>query len=436
MSDYMFMLESHVTPDQARAVTQVQAAAADVNVNLFLTGGAMRDMIAGFPIRDLDFTVEGAALKVGKALAARHGAEISSIDESRKTIDLLFPGDVTVEIGMARRERYSKPGARPVVHAATMHEDLTGRDFTINAIALSLNRASRGLLIDPTNGLADIEHKELRAVSNYTLYDDPSRILRLIRLKVRLGYAIAERTMMQYQNVREAGLENKIPAEALGRELRHIANDPNSGDILHALEEEKLLRLFSPALTGSNLNLSALVKLQKARQMLPFGAEFPVKNMPLLLYFLAEKLSPKDRAALVKTCALAKPEVSAWQKLEPSSRKLEKQLKSAKLQRPSHLYALLSKAPGEDILFLLVKSSERIVLDRIKNYLQKYLPAAQEITDKDLEGAGGQPGTPKGAKLKSELIAKRLDSRPKKVPLPAEETASTPAAAPVRGARG
>ncbi len=76
-------------------------------------------------------------------------------------------------LGMARQEKYAKPGAKPSVKPATIHEDLRGRDFTINSIALSLNPASRGLLLDPNNGVGDLERKELRAVSNYTLYDDP-----------------------------------------------------------------------------------------------------------------------------------------------------------------------------------------------------------------------------------------------------------------------
>ncbi len=89
---------------------------------------------------------------------------------------------------MARQEKYSKPGAKPQVQPATIHEDLRGRDFTVNAIALSLGKASRGLLLDPTNGLGDLSRKELRAVTNYALYDDPSRILRLIRFRTRLGF--------------------------------------------------------------------------------------------------------------------------------------------------------------------------------------------------------------------------------------------------------
>jgi tRNA nucleotidyltransferase/poly(A) polymerase len=433
----MFMLESHLTPDQSRAAAQVQQFAAEANMNLFLTGGAMRDMVGGFPIRDLDFTVEGNAVKLGKTIAAKTGAEILEADENRKSIELKFPGDVTVGIGMARQERFSRPGAKPSVQPATIHEDLRGRDFTVNAIALSLNRASRGLILDPTNGVGDIEHKELRAVSNYSLYDDPARILRLIRFKVRLGYVIAERTAMQYQNVREAALETKIAPESLRHELLAIANDPSAGEILQALEQEKLIQLFSPGLEGPKLNLPAFAKLHKARQIAPFGAEFPVDNMALFLYFVTEKLNPKERTALIKNCALEKADLSGWQKLEAASKKLEKELKSAKYQRASKLYALLSEAPGEQVLFLLVKSGERIVIDRIKNYLQKYLPAAQEITDKDVIAAGGQPGTPKGEKLRAELIAKRLDSRPKKIVPPPEEIASAQAsAAPAKTARG
>ena len=87
-----------------------------------------------------------------------------------------------------------KPGGKPQVTPATIQDDLRRRDFTINAIALSLNRGSRGLLIDPTNGLADLSDKELRATHSYTFYDDPARLLRLMRFRVRLGFTVEERT--------------------------------------------------------------------------------------------------------------------------------------------------------------------------------------------------------------------------------------------------
>jgi tRNA nucleotidyltransferase (CCA-adding enzyme) len=415
MSDYMFMLDSHLSGEQTKALSEIRVAAEQANLNLFLTGGAMRDMMGGFPIRDLDFTVEGPALRFARSLAQAGRAEIVEVDDNRKCAELRFPGRVTASISMARQEKYAKPGGKPQVQPATIHEDLRGRDFTVNAIALSLGKASRGLLLDPTNGLGDLSHKELRAISNYTLYDDPSRILRMIRLRVRLGFTVDERTLNQYRNVREAKLETKIPASALERELRQIALDPLAGDILKALEEENLLYLLSPALTGGKLNLAGFQKLQKARQSLPFGIPITVHWYALFLFLLLENLTARERSQLVSAAAIPKSELEAASKLEARATKVEKELATAKLQRPSALYALLSKVPGEILLFLLMRSGQRLVLDRTRNYLQKYLPAAQEVTEKDVVERGAQPGTPKFAKLQQQMIAARLDARPKKV---------------------
>lgn len=420
MSDYMFILESHLSSDQSRAVSEIQSAATNANLNVFLTGGAMRDMLGGFPIVELDFTIEGSALKVAQAVARKSGAKIVSEDEDRKQAHLVFPSGVRVTVGMARQEKFAKPGGKPAVRPATIHEDLRGRDFTINSIALSLNPASRGLLLDPNNGVGDLERKELRAVSNYTLYDDPIRLLRLLRFKVRLGFAIEERTKMQYDNAREAQLETRIAPGQLLEELRHIANEPNCADVIRVLEEEKLLQLFSPDLAGAKVNYPGLQKLQKARQLVPFGMDIHLESMGLLLYFLAEKLAAKERASLIKNIGITKREVDLWQKLEVKARKLEKDLKSAKLAKPSKVYQVLVEAPGDQILFLLAHSNERLVHDRIKNYLQKYLPSAQEVTDREVAATGVKPGTPKFEKVREEMIHTKLDARPKKIPPPLE----------------
>lgn len=430
MSDYMFMLDSHLSSDQSRVVNEFQAAAGHANANVFLTGGAMRDMLGGFPIVDIDFTVEGNAIKLAEAVAKKSGAKILSTDENRKLVQMAFQGGVHATIGMARQEKFPKPGEKPVVKPASIHEDLRGRDFTINSIALSLNQASRGLLLDPNNGVGDLERKELRSVSNYTLYDDPVRLLRVLRLKVRLGFNIDERTKMQYDNAREAQLETRISEPALLDELRHISNELNCADIVRVLEEEKLLHLYSPALAGAKLNHPGLQKLQKARQMVPFGVDMRLESMGLFLYFLAEKLSAKERAEFAKGIGLSKRELDQWTKLEANSKKLEKDLKSAKLQKPSHVYQVLSKSPGDQILFLLAHSSERIVHDRIRNYLQKYLPSAQEVTERDVIATGAKPGTPKYQKAKEDLIFTKLDARPKKVP-PPEATPPQGAGQPV-----
>jgi len=425
MSDYMFMLESHLSADQFRAVGQVQALAWEAGSNLFLAGGAMRDMLGGFPVRDLDFVLEGNAQKLTQALEKKHAVAIVSEDDLRKSADLRFPSGATASISIARSERFPKPGGRPQISRATIHEDLRSRDFTVNAIALSLNRASLGLLIDPSNGAGDIERKELRAIHNYSFYDDPSRMLRLIRFKARLGYAIDERTKLQYENAREAEMLGKISPEALGVELRHMARETNVQDLLRALEEEKLIELFSPALAGPKLNLSAFARLQKAYQLAPFGWNLRIHSLPLFLVVLFEKLNPKERAGLITNVELSKSEAASPAKLEASAKKLERELKSAKLQKPSRLYQAISKYPGEQVLYLLVYSQQRIVQDRIRNYFQKHLPASMEVTDEMVEAVGAVPGTPKFERAKEEMILKRLDARPKK-PEPPPETPPPP----------
>ena len=425
MSDYMFMLESHLSADQFRVVGEIQGLAAAAGASLFLTGGALRDMLGGNPVRDLDFTTEGSALKLVRSAEQKYKAKIVSIDELRKSAELRFPSGVTAEVGTAHAERFPKSGGKPQVTPATIHEDLRARDFTINAIALSLNKASLGLLIDPTNGAGDIERKELRAIHNYSFYDDPSRMLRMIRFKVRLGYAIDERTGLQSENAREAEMLGRISPEALGAELRHIAREPNPADLVRALEEARLLSLYSPALSGAGANAAGFGKLQKARQMTPFGWDARVASLPLFLSVLFEKLSAKERQELIKAAALTRAEVGAWQKLEAAAKKLDRELKSPKLQKPSQLYKAIVKAPGEQILYLAVYSAQRIVQDRIRNYFQKYLPATAEITDEMVAAAGAALGTPKFQKVKEEMILKRLDARPKK-PEPVPEPPPPP----------
>lgn len=424
MSDYMFMLESHLTGEQYRVVGQVKDAAQDAGLSLFLTGGAMRDIMGGFPVRDLDFTVEGNPAKLVKALV-KAGAEILSEDEKKRSTEMRFPGGVTTEIAMARVEKFAKSGAKPSISAASIHEDLMCRDFTVNAIALSLNKASLGLLVDPGNGMGDIDRKELRTLHNYSFYDDPGRLLRLFRFKVRLGYNLDERTRSQVENAVEAGMLERVSPEALGAELRAIGRENAPHDIVKALEEEKLLTLYSPALQAGKIDYATLLKLQKALQSIPFGLEFEADYLPLFLEALFAKLNAKESAAIVKAAGLTRAETNALQKLGPAAKKLERALQSAKLQKASALYQLLKDTPGEQILHLSVYSGQRLVQDRIKNYFQKYLPMSHEVTDEMVAATGVIPGTPKFTKAKAEMILKHLDARPKKV-APAPEPPPPP----------
>jgi tRNA nucleotidyltransferase (CCA-adding enzyme) len=350
MSDYMFMLESRLSADQNRVLEQVQAAAGALGVNLFLTGGGMRDMLGGFRIRDLDFSVEGPALKVAKALEAQ-GARTLAVDEDRRTAELAFPSGVTAQVGMSRKERYAKTGAKPQVTPASIQEDLRGRDFTVNAMALSLNRASRGLLLDPTNGLADLGRREMRSTHPYVFYDDPVRLFRLARLRVRLSFTVEERTRMQYDNARAAHVQNLIPPRALFEELQHIAAEPSPAEVLQALDPDGLLALFSPALGGTKLNSHALTRLEKAARLVE-SSNIPVApQLAAFLLALTAKLTPKEKSGLLKAVAMPKREIDQMRDLEPRARKLEQALKSARVKKPSHVYQALAVAPVDEMVF-------------------------------------------------------------------------------------
>lgn len=431
MSDYMFMLESHLSADQNRVLEQVQAAAGAVGVNLFLTGGGMRDMLGGFRIRDLDFTVEGHALKVAHAVEQNPGVRALGVDENRRSVELQFPGGVTAQIAMSRKERYAKTGGKPQVTPATIQEDLRGRDFTIDAIALSLNRASRGLLLDPTNGLADLERREMRTTHPYVFYDDPSRLLRLVRLRARLGFTIEERTRAQYDNARAAHLEQLIPPHILFLELKHMAGEPSPPEVVRALGEDGLLGLYSPALSGPKLNMPALLRLEKAEHLVEAANGIPAPRLPLFLYALTGKLTAREKAALAKAADIPKAEMESARNLEPRARKLENSLKSERIRKPSQIYEVLAGAPKDELVFLLSHSTQRTVQERIRNYIQKYLPVMQEVPQSEWDAIEGLPGTAKYKHNRHALIAAHLDVRPKKPQ--AEPEPEPPVEAVVRG---
>jgi tRNA nucleotidyltransferase/poly(A) polymerase len=421
MSDYMFMLESRLSADQNRVLEQVQAAAAAAGVNLFLTGGGMRDMLGGFRIRDLDFSVEGHALKVAAALAEQ-GARTASLDENRRVAELVFPNGVTAQVAMSRKERYAKTGAKPHVTPASIQEDLRGRDFTINAMALSLNRASRGLLLDPTNGLADLGRREMRSAHPYVFYDDPARLFRLARLRVRLAFTVEERTRTQYDNARAAQLETSIPPAVLLEELKRIAAEPGPAEVLQALEHDGgMLILFSPAIAGHGLNLQGLARLEKAAKLVEAANIEAPPSWEAFLLALTAKLTPKEKSSLFQSIELPKPDIDRMRALEPRAVRLEQALKASRVKKPSHVYQILADAPVDEIVFLLANSAQRIVQERIRNYLQKYLPAMQEVPPSEWESIEGHSGTQKYNRNRQAFLARHLDVRPRKPSIPEPE---------------
>jgi len=104
MADYIYTLESRLTPDQMRGVFLIQELSRAAGLNVYLTGGAVRDILTGFSIRDLDFTVQGNPLKLQKEFE-KAGAKITAVEDDTRTIFLALPGNARVEVSMATTEK-------------------------------------------------------------------------------------------------------------------------------------------------------------------------------------------------------------------------------------------------------------------------------------------------------------------------------------------
>jgi tRNA nucleotidyltransferase/poly(A) polymerase len=432
MSDYMFVLESHLDAAQNRVVNEMQRVATEAGMNVWLTGGAMRDTLRGSRILDLDFTVERDAIKMGKALAHAGGGKVLAEDGLKRWVELEMAGGVRASVSNARTEKYSKPGGKPQVAPATIHEDLMRRDFTINAMALSLNRGSRGLLIDPANGQADLVNRELRTTNSYALFDDPSRLFRLIRFQYVFGFEIAPRTQSQIENALMGEYHKTAPISALATEIRALSDSENAVAAMEAFDRLELLKMISPALTGAKLNTPGLAKFEKlVHTVLPPGGP---GGWLAFLTVLTEKMNPRESADLVRHFELPRKEMDGFKKLASNEKKLESALKSARITKPSHVYDALKAATPDEVLMVLYDSAQRVVQDRIRAYYQKYLPLAQEVTEEQVAATGVKPGTPKFEKAFQTMVATHLNARPKKVVPVEPEAVPAPAPPMARGA--
>src|SRR5215469_4296370 len=297
MPDYMFLLESRLSPEQRAVMMRVQELAAAMGFNLYLTGGTVRDLITGASLRDLDFTVEGNPSRIARELE-KGGAKILLEDERLRHIEVLFAGDVEGSISGARDDHYVRPGTRPEIRWSTIMEDMRRRDFSLNAIAISLNPASRGLLLDPTNGLSDIERGEVRALTIHSFTNQPGRLLRVLRYAARMGFKVEARTQEWFDLAIERGLQNTITPEDAGAELRAVAREERPGVVLKAWEEHDLLEVVNPVLAKKHPDYEAINRFSKVRDDLMMAGLRPRLAVPMLLAVLA-RLKDREQSSVL-----------------------------------------------------------------------------------------------------------------------------------------
>jgi tRNA nucleotidyltransferase/poly(A) polymerase len=408
MADYIYMMESRLTPDQQRAATLVQDLARAQEMNVYLTGGAIRDIISGFPIRDLDFTVQGNALKLQRELE-KAGAVIQGVDDDLRSMYVLLPGNVRSEIAMARLERYEKPGRPPEIASGTISDDLRRRDFTINAMALSLNPGSRGLLLDPFNGVADIEAKLIRILHNYAFYEEPSRLIRATRFATRFHFTLEERTQARFDAAREGNYIDNLSDRAAGYEIEQIAYEDDPLHLLRLYEKEGWLKVLNPHWSASKVDSASLGQLLKTRQQMQ-DLGYTLDAAPAVMYFLTRRLGDRDIAAMQRLMP-RKSFVETWRRLEDDAKELAKRLTSKEAATPSLAWKLLSAARPESILFLETTTRHQGVAQKIRNFFTKWRQMKDKLPLPEMGELHITPELPVYPKLAEDAFYLLLDGK-------------------------
>jgi tRNA nucleotidyltransferase/poly(A) polymerase len=375
MPDYIYLLENRLSADQQNALRLLREAAREAGTILFLTGDAVRDLTSGHAVRELEVSVHGNALKLKKTIE-KLGGTVWGEDELSRTLYLCFPGTVRVDLISTHRAEYPHPG-KPVFHTASIQEDLRRRDFTVNAMAISLNEGSFGLLMDPLNGAADIESRTLRLVSNYGFLEEPSLLIRATRYRARLGWEFDSRTRTRYENATAEGVIEQLSAHARSQELEQIGHEEDGLKVLRTLETEGWMKFLFPAWTQARADEERLKTLHElAVELLLQGVHADMSAAQMQL--LTAKMPAKDLAAL-KKLMLRPGFVAEWNSLDALAAGFAKALLAAENATPSVSYKLFTSYDPEAILWLGFTSKDPAVRERFDLFLKVWPEARQRI---------------------------------------------------------
>jgi len=408
MPDYMFLLESRLFPEQRAALQRVQELAQAEGLNIYLTGGAVRDLISGLPIRDLDFTVQGNPAGLARKLE-KEGARILLEEVNLRHIEMVFPPNVDVSLAAARDEFYERPGTKPELRWATIIEDLKRRDFSMNAVGISLNLASRGLLLDPTNGLADLEKREIRVLTMHAFTNHPIRLLRIVRFAARTGFKLESRTAEWFALAMERRLHKSLEGQAVGYEVRQLAREENPVAVLKAWFARDLLGAIHPRLPKRQADYDGLNRLMRVRQAMEANGSPPRLFAPVTHYVLG-RLKSRERCFALSRMEFRDAETQAVLGLEKEALKIVKVLKGRKTAAPRDAYNFLEKAPLDLLAFILVGVSNKKALRKVSHYLYKWKPLRRALPADEL-AALGVPRGPKFDKILDDLFQLQLEGR-------------------------
>ena len=268
-------------PEGARALVKALIEEGDHSeVGVFLVGGPVRDLLLGRPLRDVDLIVEPGRNRGAEELAravAPDGARVIAHD--RFGTVRLEVEDTVVDLATMRAESYERPGALPTVRDGCLEDDLTRRDFTVNGLAIPLTRVARrgrSAIVDPGEGLRDLESRVLRVFHKRSFHDDPTRALRAARLAARLGFTMSRGSRSALRSALRDGAFGAVSGERLQTEIGRLFGDPVQGlDLSRALRllaDWHVLAALEPGLVLPSESVAPLRRLGRAVADPPWNA--------------------------------------------------------------------------------------------------------------------------------------------------------------------
>ena len=394
MANVASKLEGALTGGQRDVLRVVARVGAEFGLRCWLVGGGVRDAMLGLPVLDLDVAAVGATREFADAVADALEGVVESASQFN-TFKVRTGGE-RIDIAMARRETYARPGALPRVSPGMMADDLGRRDFSINAMAAAISEDDFGELLDPFDGAGDLRRGVVRALRAMSFVDDATRILRAARYAARLGFALEGRTEMMAG--RDCTHLSSISGARVRGELERVFGEDRPADVLEALRDWGALREIHP---GLDLSDDALGAIGRAGA-LDYGGDRVLVMVGALAYWVAGG----EHDALVRRLSVS----AAWARVVGDVGVVKGELGALAEEgvRRSEIYDRLNGRQDAAIAAVAVCAGNDRAVSRLELFRRDLAGVKAALTGDDLLGLGMEQGPGVGLLLR-ELLRRRLD---------------------------
>ena len=327
------------------------------------------------------------------------------------TAVLIFPDGFKVDVATARMEYYESPAATPIVESSSLKMDLFRRDFTINTLAIKLNKRDFGILIDYFGGQKDLRGKVIRVLHNLSFVEDPTRVFRAIRFEQRFGFRIGKLTLSLMKNAVDINCFKDLSGRRLFMELKLLLMEDQPIEAIERMNEFNLLQFVSPHINYT-VNLRKILEGVKAViswfDLLYLGEFY--ETWKIFWYGLTSSLDAKALRGIAMRMQMNDLESRKMikQRLEVNS--MLERLYRLGIRDNYGIYTLLSQYDTEILLFIMARDDNEKIKKLISNYFTKLKGIEVKIKGKDLRELGFKPG-PLYKEIFNSLMEARLNNR-------------------------